>query len=650
MQFNYEENIRIFQDVFYPPEGYEIKWAELTTWSLAKDQLRMIAAMIAAANLGAARTPLRRPNSYIKAYGKEDPPFHLFYDGSYQLEQENSAYYQTANGRYSAYLLEHCCTPVKPKKGGLFHPKLILLQFGKKGEEGNIRFRLLVSSKNLTWSRYVESGVLLESDGVLQESKDGSAPGPAMARFLETYYKAYDGKAPSAIALNTDALEAAHFRVISRNGVVVDETPKLYFGKEQSSLQELMKNDFADFAKNESGKETFLRVCSMNPTAGLMEQKDYATQYICNFKDMYDRVPSDSNDWKKKESTDNHYYLSEDKENDNPGINPQPLHAKHYMFWGETKGKNKISATGTVTTYNYTKLLIWTGSANCSANGLNGTNEEAMLRFQCLAGKYSNQFPAKDPSSHRTEFWKRSDKSSPFHFCNADKMDNVEVSAPEDEEVSKQINISVTKAKYHSEKLSVELENKEDAHVFVWPAALSEADNAKKIEKNGKGEFDFSLPKAKFSRLLLARRDGGKEVYALLLTLTNNGTIDADWHGTDYAAKQAALPLDPLANLGDLIPEQPYFERSDRAFEKLAKCRMFMDEDAFNTMSGEIKSELEIYYNLITSDASASEEDAFEPPLEYAHLFLSATGEPTEEYTMLFNLLVAYSKEAEKWS
>ena len=90
-----------------------------------------------------------------------------------------------------------------------------------------------------------------------------------------------------------------------------------------------------------------------------------------------------------------------------------------------------------------------------------------------------------------------------------------------------------------------------------------------------KFQRNLSLP-LKFSRLLLVRRNNREQdskdaVYALLLTLTDSSgqDIDAVWHGTDYTKRRDALPLDPPADLGELIPDQEYFKKGDKAFEKL---------------------------------------------------------------------------------
>jgi hypothetical protein len=190
MQYN--DRIDIYKNVLKPPKDFKIDWVELTTWSLAKDFLRLIQAMIISANKDNAPDKLVFPNMQIKFSKKEEIRFHVFYDGKVNLELEEGVYYRTANGKYTQYLLSRCCTPVKLNEG-LFHPKIILAQFKKKDTDDIYKYRVCISSRNLTWSRYVEAGVILESEDIdvskisdTEKSGKGSGdPGKELKQFFK---------------------------------------------------------------------------------------------------------------------------------------------------------------------------------------------------------------------------------------------------------------------------------------------------------------------------------------------------------------------------------------------------------------------------------------------------------------------------------
>lgn len=574
MQFN--NNIRIYQDVFFPPKGYKIEWVELTTWSLAKDWLRLIVAMIEAGNKSFYKAPLKRPNSYISAAKGNKPYFHVFYDGKIQLEQEDAAYYQTANGKYAEYLFENYCTPVK-LSSGLFHPKLILLMF-KHNEQDIYKFRLFVSSRNLTWSKYIEAGVLLESQEILQKKeetikeceKEGNYlgdPGRTLSAFLKKYYE--ENRKPENMPKEFfQLIKQAKFKVIDpSSGRTLDDDPKLYFGKE-IELYKQMDNSYDCFKKqNQPMLNYTLRICSMNPTKDIW--KKYTTQYICNFKDMYKRSKKDPKKWEPKDSCKDSWYIYINDE----WKSPCALHAKHYMFWGGDKDKS-------------TPFLIWVGSANCSKKGLEGKNEEVMVQFYSDAniddypgmnlckGKCNSQFAKQD---NRIFMYRQED------FVQDPILNEVEDEDPDSDVLPKtDVEISAKYITNNSQQvLQIELKNKEKCGISVWPSSYSEADVAKKIEAGSKECLEFTMDNPHFSRLLIMRKENDEKIYSILLSLTDeNGNEDNSWHGKQYEDLKTELPLDDVT-LDELIPEKPWFTSKDNIFEKLLKSKINLNQEEY---------------------------------------------------------------------
>ncbi len=633
--------IDIFQDVFFPPEGYEIEWVELTTWSLAKDWLRIISAMIAAGNSSILKTRLRRPNSYLKG-NNNSRCFHVFYDGKINTEQEDAAYYQTANGKFSLYLFDKCCTPVKLDKG-LFHPKMILLQFKKKGDDNSERlFRLFVSSRNLTWSDYIETGVLLDSFNSSSNEKninDSEEPktihkteiGQILADFLKKYYEKNGKTTPEE--LKVCELEKAHFRIVTKDGKVVDEDPELYFGKDTCLKTEIMNSIDSFINSGEQYWEYILSITSMKPNLDLFKSKKYSCQYVCNFKDMYEPKAGSKGWWKIKEDHRNisSWYVAE-KDNQKK---PLSIHSKQYMFWGnyeyefsEKKYRN----------YKNNKVLVYMGSANCSKHGLEGerNNEEMLIKFTCdIDSNNTTTLPLLElKSTNSTQFavnkyFQRSDE------VYADDIDEVEDETLDD----KFLNIEIIKAEYKKNmehgksKLTVVIKSEETENLSIWPASCSGVDEARTVKYGENEPIEFELNNSNFSRVLLARK--GDKLFSLRLILTtNDGEVDDKWYGKDYDALKKSLPFDPLAELSNLIADKETpFSPDDNVFEKLTKCKIKMDGDVFKKLCDDTLQRIKELEDLLNSGDQTENNEASED-VNLARIF-----ERTEEVEAFKDLL-----------
>lgn len=559
----YQTQMELYRDIFCPPEkGCTIARAELTTWSLSKDMLRLIPAMILAVNKSKlVPDELKNPNQYIKN-NKEELPFHIFYDGKNKREYEEPSYFAAPDGKYAAYIYNKYCTPVIIQNG-LFHPKIILIQF-KKSEGGSF-FRVCISGKNLTFSDYIEAGVILESCPA--DDSD-----PQAGRALRDFFKGlYKGEPKVSDML--DELGNTHFKVKG-----CDAVPQIFFGTETNLLNEIKKAE-----KNYSS----LRICSMDPTADLFPD----AQYICNFKDMYD---PQGDKWKRRNDKDSHFYLAPFGHSDQP----KALHIKSYTFWNDEK------------------VLTFIGSANCSVNGLCQKNEEVLVKFTTEKG--GTKWFYNDPSNGAANF-------NGVTYCGyrPKEIKPLSIEDCDDEDMVFSFKVVIQNATYSHGKISFEITNQEKFDLTVRLSALEDGVEVKPFQTN---TLTFKVAQSSFTNIILI--SDGRQWCSCLLDLKDNNGQSCGWQGKDYEDLKKALPEDEIRSIDDLLadpPEGVHFDKKDKAFEKIAKCRMALSDDDF-------KSYVEDSLDKIKAKKQASEDntDDDEMAARLNYLFNTYTREVKE--------------------
>lgn len=564
----YQGTIDLYKDVIKPPEeGFKLEWLEMTTFSLSKDMLRLIAAMVIYANSSCGRKGAmpKYPNRIIKTFRNEKSvesgklPFHVFYDGKIMRENEDEYYYNTADGKYALYLFNEYCTPVK--ENGLFHPKIVLAQFSKDGEK---KFRICISSQNLTFSNYLEAGIVLESVKDDKENDD-AVTGEALSNFFKKYYK--EENCP----IDLDSLSKAKLAICFD----ADSNPKLkgiFFGKQEHLIDKM---------KELSDEYDSLRVVSMNPQPKELKSISAGTkEFICNFKDMYE-YELKSNNWTKHK--ENHWFVGEII---NGICKPKPLHIKAYYFWNSKK-KDKI--------------LTFIGSANCSANGLTGGNEEVLVAYTQESDD-SNYFPCCQISS--------SSKLSKiagyeYRFFSPDTPDNVEIDEVEDEETLIRLDLEISDVQFddQNEKLSFQATNNTGTDLTLRIASTT----LPQLKAGAEAKFEISMTKANFSNLLLIQAPDSP-LRSMLLPIK--------WGGKDYDNLRRALPEEPVGSLSELMMmleesfegDTTFLSPYDEPFERLTKCRMFLDEEKYNKYVDHMYENIKPFLNG-NNDNEASDDD-----------------------------------------
>lgn len=569
----YQGTIDLYKDVIKPLEdGFKLEWLEMTTFSLSKDMLRLIAAMVIYANSSCGRKGAmpKYPNRIIKTFRNEKSvesgklPFHVFYDGKIMRENEDEYYYNTADGKYALYLFNEYCTPVKEK--GLFHPKIVLAQFSKDGEK---KFRICISSQNLTFSNYLEAGIVLESVKDDKENDD-AVTGEALSNFFQKYYK-------ENCPIDLDSLSNAKLAI----GCDVEKKPELkgmFFGKQdskQDSLIEKMK------ALALSADYDSLRVVSMNPQPEELKSISAGTkEFICNFKDMYELK---SNKWTKHKDKENHWFVGEII---NGIYKPKPLHIKAYYFWNSEK-KDKI--------------LTFIGSANCSANGLKGVNEEVLVAYTQESDD-SNYFPCCQISGSKLS----NIAGYEYSFFSPDNADNVEINEVEDEETPIRLDLKISDVQFDAQngKLSFKATNNTETDLTLRIASTT----LPQLKADAVNEpFSIPMTKANFSNLLLIQAPDSS-LMSMLLPI--------EWGGKDYDDLRRELPEEPVGSLSGLMMmleesfegDTTFLSPYDEPFERLTKCRMFLDEGKYNNYVDHIHQHIQPFLN-VNNDNEASDDD-----------------------------------------
>lgn len=171
-----------------PPAGYELDCAIATTYSLDLDAL--LAIPVALCFHDTLEGDLRGERlALLEAIGQLKGRIKVFYQaGKVKLPA-------TYNRLFA--LLEPCLQPILPSGGvySSFHPKLWLLRY--LSSEGDVKYRLLVLSRNLTFDRSWDIAVSLDGQLLTQSEATKST----WTRFVEGLLgKAADFEAGSVLA------------------------------------------------------------------------------------------------------------------------------------------------------------------------------------------------------------------------------------------------------------------------------------------------------------------------------------------------------------------------------------------------------------------------------------------------------------------
>lgn len=144
---------RLFLESLRPTEGFELSGAIGTTFSLDLFSLLL-------APIGFSLFDLDEKQ------GRPEAAAPLLLETLRRYSEKIAVFFQAGQARISAAghpllaFLEGSVVEVDPPEGGIFHPKVWLLRFER--EDKQVRYRLLVASRNLTFDRSWDTFVGLE--------------------------------------------------------------------------------------------------------------------------------------------------------------------------------------------------------------------------------------------------------------------------------------------------------------------------------------------------------------------------------------------------------------------------------------------------------------------------------------------------------
>jgi len=162
-----------------PPDGYSLDRAIATTYTL--DLIALLTAPLAFTFFDwedEEGRPSADPLALLEAVRRNARRLHVFCHGG--------AIHAPRPGQVLLGYLEACVVEVSAPRGGVFHPKVWVLRFEESrqgsGEGVEVRYRLIVSTRNLTFDRSWDT--LLVIDGALTTRKNAIASNRALAEFI----------------------------------------------------------------------------------------------------------------------------------------------------------------------------------------------------------------------------------------------------------------------------------------------------------------------------------------------------------------------------------------------------------------------------------------------------------------------------------
>ena len=145
---------RLLLDALAPPPGYGLDQAIGTTYTL--DLLALLRVPLAATALPWSEgdgEPVANPFALLAALRRHADRISLFcHAGAIKVPPRQQPLFT---------FLEGCVNQVIPPRGGVFHPKLWLLRF-IENDGGDVAYRLLVLSRNLTFDRCWDIALVLD--------------------------------------------------------------------------------------------------------------------------------------------------------------------------------------------------------------------------------------------------------------------------------------------------------------------------------------------------------------------------------------------------------------------------------------------------------------------------------------------------------
>lgn len=164
----------LFTEALRPPQGFELSWAVGTTYTL--DLVALMAAPLAFALFDWESDDAHRgpdPLALLEALRRYTGRMTVFVHAGQIAVPKPQEF-------LLSYLEDSVVEATAPVRGGLFHPKLWLLRFS--GDDETVLYRFVCLSRNLTFDRCWDTGVVL--DGSLVERQNAFSMNRPLSDFV----------------------------------------------------------------------------------------------------------------------------------------------------------------------------------------------------------------------------------------------------------------------------------------------------------------------------------------------------------------------------------------------------------------------------------------------------------------------------------
>lgn len=179
--FDIDNNSVIYNDWLKPDEGYELHFGVCCTYSL--DLEAVTGTMLALGLDNDLGNTIDNPVALLTGFQKMSNKL-AFFCSDCAIKSAGTKFNKIVN------ILDNAIFEVKPKSGGIFHPKLWFLYYTPLKQSKGVRpyVRLLVLTKNLTFDQSLDFGVNLRASVYEEkESKKANQPLVEMLNYLRQF-------------------------------------------------------------------------------------------------------------------------------------------------------------------------------------------------------------------------------------------------------------------------------------------------------------------------------------------------------------------------------------------------------------------------------------------------------------------------------
>jgi len=327
----------LYIDALRPPSDYQLSWGIGTTYSLELETLLSVPLAFSLYECKNQKEILNNSIFALDAIRRNASKLVIFCQhGQIKVSSTDSLLYS---------YLEDMIVEVNPSSGGVFHPKIWLLKF--KNQEGNILYKYICLSRNITFDRSWDTILVLDGKTVEYEVPENDN----LIKFVNFLPK---------IAVNK--IEKNRLDIIKKISI---ELGNIKFNPPEN-FDNQFKFHFLGIDNNDSFpiSNEYRRLLIVSPflSESVLNRFEKVKQkYLISIQNSLDKISDDT--LKKYNKIWVLDELAEDKSEDDIS-RLSGLHTKLYI------GENEKSVT------------LWNGSSNATYAGFSSQNVEALVELR----------------------------------------------------------------------------------------------------------------------------------------------------------------------------------------------------------------------------------------------------------------------------